>query len=203
MKKIVTIIFLIIIIPSIKALDMCENDSFYNGDFIYVNSIKETTKNDSYDTIERNSTIIGNTKFTSDEVITALKATKAGSNHASTYLTQNNSSSGYTDPTIYIYYGEIGGWYSLNRDNVSTYITNTSVINKLSEQNIYFVNNKEKVVFVDYDSNLLKCLNSNMKLKDNKLYARVNSKTLNLRKKNDTFDKFIFNESTGNFIPSN
>ena len=50
-------------------------------------TIKETVNSgDSYDTIERNTTVIGSTKFTSNEVITAGKATTAGANDATLYV---------------------------------------------------------------------------------------------------------------------
>ena len=81
-------------------------------------TLKETTTSgDEFDTIEANTTIIGVTKFTPQEVITAAKATKAGADDAKLYLKQNNNDDeDYESPTIYIYYGEIGGWYSLDKN---------------------------------------------------------------------------------------
>ena len=85
---------------------------------VFAATIKETvTKNDNNDTIEPNTTIIGVTKFTQNEVITASKATKAGANDATLYMKKHGTTDGYTSPTIYVYYGAAGGWYSLDENN--------------------------------------------------------------------------------------
>lgn len=118
---------------------------------VYATTIKETTvTNDTYDTIERNTTIIGVTKFTANEVITASKATTAGANDATLYMKKNGTIEGYSSPTIYIYYGPVGGWYSLDENNKATYIEDKNLISKLSNLDIYYVNNKEKVIGVEY-----------------------------------------------------
>ena len=116
-------------------------------------TLKETTTSgDEFDTIEANTTIIGVTKFTPQEVITAAKATKAGADDAKLYLKQNdNDDEDYESPTIYIYYGEIGGWYSLDENNEATYIEDEELINKLSNLNIYYVNNEVKKFTIDVD----------------------------------------------------
>ena len=116
-------------------------------------TLKETTTSgDEFDTIEANTTIIGVTKFTPQEVITAAKATKAGADDAKLYLKQNNNDDeDYESPTIYIYYGEIGGWYSLDENNEATYIEDEELINKLSNLNIYYVNNDLKTFTLDAD----------------------------------------------------
>lgn len=117
---------------------------------VFATTIKETTnENDKYDTIEKNTTIIGVTKFTPNEVITASKATKAGANDAMLYTKKNGTTDGYKIPTIYIYYGEKAGWYSLDENNKPTYIQDQALLNKLSNLEIYYVNNKEKVIGVE------------------------------------------------------
>ena len=100
---------------------------------VYATTIKETTTtNDEYDTIERNTTIIGVTKFTANEVITASKATTAGANDATLYMKKHGTTDGYTSPTIYIYYGSVGGWYSLDENNNATYINDKNLLEKLN-----------------------------------------------------------------------
>lgn len=155
--------------PATHTNDICNigekkiNTNF--GEIINVNSFKETTnENDQYDTIERNSTLIGSTKFTPDQVITASKAAKAGANDVLLYSNSRvDDLSNYKFPEIYIYYGEIGGWYKLDTDNNPIYIEDSNEINNLSDQNIYFVNNKIKGIYIgNFDFHSDDCLNSNL-----------------------------------------
>ena len=67
-------------------------------------TIKETVNNsDEFDTIERNTTIIGVSKFSSDTVITASKASIAGSNDAKQYFEDKNTFDGYN----YVYISDV------------------------------------------------------------------------------------------------
>ena len=120
-------------------------------EIIEVTSFKETTKeDDNFDTIEKNSVIIGNTKFTSEQIITADKVSKAGYNQAIINMSSadlDNEISNY--PDIYVYYGDMGGWYKINQDNSTTYIDNEEDIDKLSNQDIYAVNNVKKGILIE------------------------------------------------------
>lgn len=164
-------------------------------------TIKETVNSgDSYDTLERNTTVIGVTKFTSNEVITAGKATKAGANDATLYVKQNGNIEGYQTPVIYIYYGPIGGWYSLDENNNATYITDAQTLDYLTNNlKIYFVNNVEKKINISFNGDNLDLtkLPSGITYKDKTLY--VNSSltdfelyTTNNKKINFFLDKNLF-----------
>ena len=80
-------------------------------------TIKETTEQDEYDTIEPNTFIIGVTKFRGDEVITASKASPAGVNDVITYIENNNIADGYQSPVIYLYLGKDIGWFEIDQNN--------------------------------------------------------------------------------------
>lgn len=169
---------------------------------VFATTIKETvTKNDNYDTIEPNTTIIGVTKFTQNEVITASKATKAGANDATLYMKKHGTTDGYTSPTIYVYYGQAGGWYSLDENNKPKYIDDQTLINKLSNLDIYYVNNKEKVIGVEYTGDEIDTtkLPSGVSYSNNQL--QINS-TLSFfdiyTKKNDKIS-YSFNDTSNTF----
>lgn len=120
---------------------------------VSADTILETTdSSDNYNTIERNSVIIGATKFTSDEVITASKATTAGSNDALVYSKYNDNFDDYISPDIYVYYGEVGGWYRIDKDNNAFYIDDKEMLEQLSALKIYYVNNVNKKIDFYYSN---------------------------------------------------
>ena len=128
MKKLLIILSLILSINTVTA-----------------STIKETTiDNDEYDTIEPNTFIIGVTKFSGDEVITAKKAVIAGANNALTYAKNNNTTKNYEQPVIYLYLGSDIGWFKIDEDNKTEIITDEETLNKLSSIDIYYVSNQEK-----------------------------------------------------------
>ena len=132
-----------------------ENDLASNQQIIEVDSFTESTdENAGFDVIERNSTIIGNTKFTATEVVTAQKAAIAGYDQAIIRATSDDYY-GYdgTYPKIYIYYGEIGGWYSIDKDNNATYISSEDILNNLEYQEIFAVNNIKKGIYLGETTN--------------------------------------------------
>ncbi len=174
---------------------------------VYATTIRETTESDKYDTIETNTTIIGVTKFTQDEIITALKATTAGANDARLYIKMNDNDEGYETPKIYIYYGKIGGWYSLDLNNQVEYISDENLINQLSNLDIYYVNNVEKKIEISipYNDIDISKLPEGVEYKDGKLIvnATINKftiTTLDNKNINYEFDKrneiFIENDSS-------
>ena len=130
MKKILIILTLILSINTVTA-----------------STIKETTTNDDeYDTIEPNTFIIGVTKFSGDEVITAKKAVIAGANNALNYAKNNNTINNYEQPVIYLYLGSNIGWFKIDEDNKTEHITDEETLNKLSSIDIYYVSNQEKEI---------------------------------------------------------
>ena len=122
---------------------------FYTNSVAAV-TILETTKDDNYDKIEEGSIIIGVSKFEPDVVLTASRVAKAGANDAAFYAEINNSIDGYEAPVIYVYYG-VGGWYELDDDNNAIMITDEGLIDDLSYQKLYYVNNVEKKIEVSLD----------------------------------------------------
>lgn len=113
-------------------------------------TIKETTNtSDEFDTIADGTIVIGITKFDSETVLTAGKAVKASYNDREFYLDDEN----YTVASIYVYAG--GFWYSIDEENKATVITDTDVLDKLNNMNIYYVDNEEKLIEMDFVSDLL------------------------------------------------
>lgn len=165
-------------------------------------TIKETVdKNDRYDTIERNTTIIGVSKFLPDTVITASKASIAGSNDAKQYFENNKSFDGYIYPQIYIYYGAIGGWYSLDENNNVSIITDEKTLKELSEIDIYFVDNIEKIIVVDCDKDIDETkLPSNVKYENNKLYVNATLKSFNVYDKTGAKINYIYDYKSSSYI---
>lgn len=139
-------------------------------EIIEVTTFKETTKeDDNFGTIEKNSIIIGNTKFTSEQIITAGKVSIAGYNQAVINMSNADLGNGNSNyPDIYIYYGDMGGWYKINQDNSTTYIDNEEDIDKLSNQDIYAVNNVKKGILIETAAREDLCVNPSIyTVKDN------------------------------------
>ena len=109
-------------------------------------TIKETTEQDEYDTIEPNTFIIGVTKFRGDEVITASKASPAGVNDVITYIENNNIADGYQSPVIYLYLGKDIGWFEIDQNNQGRVIEDEETLNKLKSIDIYYVSNQKKEI---------------------------------------------------------
>lgn len=165
-------------------------------------TIKETVNNsDEFDTIERNTTIIGVSKFSSDTVITASKASIAGSNDAKQYFEDKNTFDGYDYPQIYIYYGSVGGWYSLDDNNNVSYVTDKEILKELSEIDIYYVNNVEKVITIDYSDNIDETkLPSKVKYKNGKLYINATLKKFDIYNKNGKKVNYIYDKKSSSYI---
>ena len=112
-------------------------------------TIKETTvKDDGFDTINSGDIVIGITRFDGNTVVTGTKVAKASTNDSVHFLKENNSLDSYTAPVIYVYTG-IGGWFSLDDDNNASMVSDSSLISKLENPNIYYVNNIEKKLEID------------------------------------------------------
>lgn len=100
-------------------------------------TITETTNpNDSYDTIESGTIIIGTTKFTPGTVITAMRAATAGVDDLRVYMMGNEDIQDYVYPNMYYYYS--GDWYQYDTEGKLTYIE------EIDSFYIYYVNNEAK-----------------------------------------------------------
>ena len=110
-------------------------------------TITETTKNDEYGTIKDNTIIIGITKFEAGEILTASKAVQAAYDD----YKLNGRSSEYVAPEIYYYIS--GVWMHIDRNNNATLVEDQDTIDKLNTQDIYYVNNEEKMLEVEYEIN--------------------------------------------------
>ena len=105
--------------------------------FLFINVVNATTiketliKGDGYDTILPNTFIIGVTKFSGDEVITASKAATAGANDAMIYALKNGTTKGYQPPTIYYYVDANVGWFKFDSNNIATPVTDRETLEKL------------------------------------------------------------------------
>ncbi len=101
-------------------------------------TVKETTQSDdSYDTIEENTVIIGVTKFTPGTIITGVGASIAGANDMATYISINGSTDNYSYPKMYYYLA--GTWFEFDEDGNITVVSDD-----ISSLDIYYVNNELK-----------------------------------------------------------
>lgn len=100
-------------------------------------TITETTNpNDSYDTIESGTIVIGVTKFTPDTIVTGVKAAIAGANDIAVYMTEHGDREGYAYPDMYYYLA--GDWYQFDTEGKLTHI------DAIDSLDIYYVNNEPK-----------------------------------------------------------
>lgn len=112
-------------------------------------TIKETTVNgDGYDTINNGDIIIGITRFEGSTIVTGSKVAKASTNDSVHFLKENGSLDNYQSPVIYVYAG-VGGWFSLDDDNNASIVSDTNLIEKLENANIYYVDNIEKKLEIE------------------------------------------------------
>lgn len=112
-------------------------------------TIKETTNTgDQYDDIVDGTVVIGITKFEPEVIITALRASKATFND----VVFNYGKPGYKG--VEIYYLLSGDWYNIDEDNNATPVEDEAINEALNNNDIYYVNNEEKVLEVPYSKEL-------------------------------------------------
>ena len=113
-------------------------------------TIKETTNtNDAtLDKIAEGTILIGSTKFEPNVVLTALRASKATYNDVMLNLQNPN----YTGVNIYYYLA--GAWYQLDEANNVSVVDNETLLNELNNSDIYYINNNEKMLEVNYLKNI-------------------------------------------------
>lgn len=105
-------------------------------------AIKENAETD----ITENTLIIGITKFESGEVLTAQKIAKATYNDN---IFNFNNYGSFSEPVIYYYFAD--GWYELDEDNEPLPVADQTTLDKLNEPLIYYVNNEEKMIEIEYN----------------------------------------------------
>lgn len=122
----------------------------FSIDSVNALTIKETVdKNDNYDTISDGSIIIGITKFEPNVVLTGMRVSKATYNDVMFHYETPN----YNGVNIYYYLS--GDWYQLDDANdVHVLKEADPMVDKLNNSDIYYVNNKEKMLEIPYSKNL-------------------------------------------------
>lgn len=119
--------------------------SVLNVNALSINETTDTT--DSYDTISDGTIIIGITKFDSDVILTAKRASVATANDLKFKLLEGKDVTQYSS-TIYYYLS--GTWFSFDEDNIPS-VVSTQVANTLKKIAIYYVDNEEKVIEYNLD----------------------------------------------------
>lgn len=169
---------------------------------ISATTIKETTiDGDNYDTIEEGSIVIGVTKFHSDVVLTGARATKAGSNDVIVYTKLHSSLDGYEAPVIYVYAG--GAWYALDDNNDAEEVTDSELINSLSNIDIYFVDNVEKKIDINVENIDVDeaSLPKGVTYKGGKIYVNATTKSFDITTTNGKTISYI--KEGNEFIQNN
>lgn len=108
----------------------------------FATTIIETPLDDDYDTIKDNSIVLGITKFEPNIVLTAGRAKTATYN----YLKYNND---VEEPKIYYYLA--GNWFLIDNDNNAIVVVDEKNIEDLNSSDIFYINNNEKIIKVEYD----------------------------------------------------
>ena len=173
--------------------------------FTYVDAItiRETMdSNDEYSTIEEGSIVIGVTRFTTDTVVTANRAAAAGANDAMLYVLQNGSSDGYVNPEVYYYVDSVVGWFYLDSNNKAVAVSDPDVLNRLSNLDIYYVNNEEKVLEIEYPYNNIieDTLPDGVEFKNNKLFVNATINEFEFMTNEQKKVSYIMDKTTAKFI---
>lgn len=163
---------------------------------VNASTIKETTvKGDGFDTINSGDIVIGITRFDGNTVVTGTKVAKASTNDSVHFLKENNSLDNYTAPVIYVYTG-VGGWFSLDDDNKASMVSDSSLISKLENSNIYYVNNIEKTLEIDIKNIDIdeKSLPKGVKKENDKLIANATLGNFDVKTSDGTNISYVINE---------
>ena len=110
--------------------------------------VETTNPDDNFDSIIDNSIVMGITKFEPDVVLTALRASNATFND----VIFNYGNDGYKGVKIYYYLS--GTWFEIDEENEAHVISDEAVIQKLNKLDIYYINNKEKMLELSYSKEL-------------------------------------------------
>ena len=170
---------------------------------IYALTIRETMdNNDGFSTLEEGSVIIGVTRFSTDTIVTASRAAMAGANDAMLYVFQNGTSDGYDSPGVYYYVDSYVGWFYMDSDNNAVAVTDEDELEELSKLDIYYVDNVEKVLEIDYLSNNidLNSLPSGVTFKDNKLYVNATISKFEFMTNDNEKVSFVLDSTISSFV---
>ena len=154
----------------------------------YAITIRETMdQNDSYSTLEEGSIVIGVTRFSSDNIVTASKAATAGVNDIKLYMLQQGNFDNYESPGVYYYVDPYVGWFFLDEENNVTVVTDPLELERLSNLDIYYVDNVEKVLEVELVSEDIdySTLPDGVVYRDNKLYINATIKNVEFKTNDD------------------
>ena len=149
--------------------------------------------------------IIGSSKFDSDIIITGTMASKAGAREAYIqYIINKNMNFNVDDIKVYYYCGLDGKWSLLPATENDTFrdLTDEEVKELTEELKIYYVNEKEKILEIPYDTNLKDGYElvfgvddpsklSDVKYEEGKIFVPATVKTLNVLAKNKDNEHII------------
>ena len=110
--------------------------------------VETTNPDDNFDTVIDNSIVMGITRFEPDVILTALRASDATFND----VIFNFGKDGYKGVKIYYYLS--GTWFEMDEKNEAHVINDEAEIQKLNKLDIYYINNKEKILEIPYSKNL-------------------------------------------------
>ena len=166
-------------------------------------TIRETVESgDDYSTLEENSVVIGVSKFSPETIVTASRAAQAGANDAMLYVSEKGNSKGYKAPGVYYYIDSIVGWFFLDTDNNATPVIDEETMDKLSKLDIYYVDNVEKVLEIEYKDNNIDedSLPEGVSYKDNKLLVNATVKKIEFMTSDQKKVSYVMDTTTSKFI---
>lgn len=180
------IFIFILLIPRAKALTVRET--------IY--------ENDGYSTLDEGSVIIGVTRFSPNKIVTASRAALAGADDVKLHLLQNGNVNDYEAPGVYYYIDSYVGWFFLDSDNNATPVVDEEELEELSKIDIYYVDNVEKVLQVDYlDGNIDEStLPTEIKFNDNKLFINATISEFEFKTEDQKEVSFVFDSTISQFV---
>ncbi len=115
------------------------------GMALYIAPVNALNIKESVDTdIENGSYVIGITRFTPDQIMTAARVSKATAND----MIYNANTPDYEGADIYYYL--FGTWYKIDENNQYNEVTNTTELATLNTRDIFYVNNVEKKISINY-----------------------------------------------------
>lgn len=169
----------------------------------YALTIRETMDEfDEYSTIEEGSIVIGATRFSPDNIITASKAAEAGVNDAMLHVLRTGTTEGYQTPKVYYYVDSYVGWFYIDSENQVQTVTDEEELENLSKLDIYYVDNQEKVLEVDYPHDDIKedTLPKGVIYKDKKLYINATIEKVEFKTIDEKKVSYLMDKTTSSFI---
>ena len=170
---------------------------------VFAITIRETMdENDGYTTLEEGSIIIGVTRFSPKTIVTASRAATAGVNDVMLYMNKNGNTNGYEMPGVYYYVDPYVGWFFLDSNNNATPVVNNKELEKLSKLDIYYVDNVEKVLGIDFpgENVNVSTLPDGVIFEDNKLYVNATIQSIEFKTNDNKTVSFKFDPITSKFI---